>query len=416
MNKTIMLTKQLKHKIYIIIDEYDNFTNGILEGNTTIFKNIVGENGFVKSFYAIIKEYIGMGIVDRFYATGICPITLNSITTGFNISIDISTDPRFNSMIGLTHEEVKTMYKNFDLTELEEKEIYTTMKKNYDGYLFSKDSEERVFNATLVMYLLNNYQSFKKIPETLTDKNITGNYGKIENIIKIQNNEIYKEIISEILETNEITGSLKNEVNINLDITKDDIISLLYYFGYLTIEKIDDMDTVFKIPNLTTKETYNNYFIKILNENNILIDNIREKRCIKEISENYNIEKITKYVSEILKETSNRILIKFDEKYISLLYYTLLRKTTKFHTYLEYPSNNGYIDIFIEGNKKDMNRNILIELKYIKKSDYNETLIKEKYEESKMQVNKYSSDLRLENPIKYIVIFVGNDVKYLEKI
>ena len=73
----------LAHKLYIIIDEYDNFTNSILEGNGERFKSIVGNEGFIKNFYAIIKKYAGYGIVDRVFITGICPITLDSMTTGF---------------------------------------------------------------------------------------------------------------------------------------------------------------------------------------------------------------------------------------------------------------------------------------------------------------------------------------------
>ena len=79
-------TLNLKHKIYIIIDEYDNFINGILEGDAIIFKQVISTNGFVKSFYAVIKEYVGLGVIERFFATGICPITLNSMTSGFNIA------------------------------------------------------------------------------------------------------------------------------------------------------------------------------------------------------------------------------------------------------------------------------------------------------------------------------------------
>ena len=79
--------------MYILIDEYDNFTNGILDGDASLFKNVLDNNGFVKSFYVVIKKYVGLGIVDRFFATGICPITLNSMTTGFNIATDISTSP-----------------------------------------------------------------------------------------------------------------------------------------------------------------------------------------------------------------------------------------------------------------------------------------------------------------------------------
>ena len=103
--------------MYILIDEYDNFTNGILDGDASLFKNVLDNNGFVKSFYVVIKKYVDLGIVDKFFATGICPITLNSMTTGFNIATDISTSPEYNSMIGLTPEEVTGLFKELNLRE-----------------------------------------------------------------------------------------------------------------------------------------------------------------------------------------------------------------------------------------------------------------------------------------------------------
>ena len=171
-----------KHKLYIIIDEYDNFTNAILEGKGDRFKSIVGNEGFIKAFYAVIKKYYGLGIVGRVFITGICPITLDSMTTGFNISTDLSTDIRFNSMIGLTHNEVRDLINNIEVEKQEE--IFNLMLKNYDGYMFNVGFEEKVFNATLVMYFLKNYYDYNKIPTQLLDSNIAFNYGKIGNLIK----------------------------------------------------------------------------------------------------------------------------------------------------------------------------------------------------------------------------------------
>jgi len=165
LSELLNMTKE--HKVYILVDEYDNFTNGILEGDASLFKSVVNENGFIKSFYAIIKEYIGLGVIDRFFATGICPVTLNSMTTGFNIAVDKSIHKDFNTMIGLTHKEVLDLLDELDLTNEEKNTIFEVMKKNYDGYLFSDelDEEVRVFNATLVMYFLKEYITNKEIPK-----------------------------------------------------------------------------------------------------------------------------------------------------------------------------------------------------------------------------------------------------------
>ena len=406
------------NKLYILIDEYDNFTNAILEGNGDRFKNIVGNNGFIKAFYASIKEYIGLGIVDRVFITGICPITLDSMTTGFNIATDISRDIRFATMIGLTHNEVKELSKEIDKEKRDN--IYKLMLDNYDGYLFNKDQESCSFNATLVMYFLKNYYDFNKIPDSLIDVNIAFNYGKVENLIKLYGNNYYKDILNELFKTDKISGSLKEKFNLEYDFTKDDIISLLYYFGYLTIDKaLLGNSLSFRIPNYIMKETYTNYFLHILNNSNITLNQDRQNDLVYELLTTGRIDKLINYVSEILKLADNRTFIKFDEKYIQLLIFAILMNYKEVKTYTEYPTNAGYIDIILFKNSDLSKYNIMIELKYLKKSEYrkNKKLLLMKKEEAIAQLNNYSSDDRIPKDIyKYVVIFIGNKVQLIEKI
>ena len=411
---------KLEEKLYIIIDEYDNFTNAILEGEGTRFKNLVGNEGIVKNFYSTIKEYVGLGIVDRVFMTGICPITLDSMTTGFNIATDISRDIRFTTMIGLTHDEVKSLLN--EVEEEKQEEIYQLMINNYDGYLFNKEQEEKSFNATLVMYFLNYYYAFKKIPDSLIDINIAFNYGKVENLIKLYQNNYYQDILNDLFTTDTVSGILKEKFNLEYDFTKDDVISLLYYFGYLTIgkENIFDNSIQFKIPNQVMKETYNHYFVKILSDMKITFDSNYLRECYKELIVEGKINKITNYIKEILSKVDNRDFIQFDEKYIKLMYFTLLCGNKNFNTYTEYPTNHGYIDVMLFKNGNYSKYDIMIELKYIKKSDYrkNKKLLQIKKEEAKNQINNYVKDERIpkENLKKYIVIFIGEKVELIEEV
>ena len=401
---------KLEHKIYIIVDEYDNFTNAILEGNADKFIKIV--TGTVKSFYSNIKIFIKEGTVERFFATGICPITLDSMTTGFNIATDISTDIEFNSTIGLTHNEVKDLI-NKVVEEKDKDEIYNLMISNYDGYLFNKNADERVFNATLVMYLLNYYERLKKIPEELMDKNIAFNSGKIGKLIELKNNNFYKELLNEIIISEKVNGILKQKFDLLVDFNQDDIISILYYFGYLTIAIDEYGDYYFKIPNEIMKTLYGNYFLKKLEEINIGYDS----KVLSEINEELKrgkIERIANYVSEILKKLDNRDFIKLDEKSLKYLFFAYLINNKNFNVRSEYPSNGGYIDIYLIKNNDLIKNNIMIELKYIKKKDYNEKLLKEKIEEGKVQLIRYSKDERIINVLKYLVVYVGNDLKILD--
>ena len=411
---TFVKELQLDHKLYILIDEYDNFTNAILEGDAQRFKSIVGNEGFIKGFYAAIKEYIGLGVIERFFATGICPITLDSMTTGFNIASDISNDLEFNSMIGLTHEEVKELLNDVVL-EKDREEIYQLMIENYDGYLFHKDASERVFNATLVMYLLNYYQRYQSIPESLMDKNIVSNYGKIGNLLKLQNNSYYEEILEQLLKEGNISGELINNFNLLVPFNQDDIISLLYYFGYLTMKEknVWNEKTVFQIPNKVMKDAYENYFINLVN---LKINEGKEEEYYKELFEEGTIHKLTSYVTEIMNQIDNRMFLNFDEKYIQFIYTILLRHNA-LAVYTEYPCNNGYVDICILAKEDLAKYNVLIELKYLKKKEYNKKEFENKEQEGKTQLENYGKDSRLPTPLKkYLVIFVGRDCKLLEEI
>ena len=133
----------------------DNEKNEKLVGEGVGFERIRRITGYL------------VGTVDRFFATGIAPITLDSMTTGFNIATDITRDARFVSMIGFTKKEIQSIIEEvFEEKTVEEKEeIYEEMKQYYDGYRFSEENEERVFNSTLVMYYLKEYKKNGERPK-----------------------------------------------------------------------------------------------------------------------------------------------------------------------------------------------------------------------------------------------------------
>ena len=121
--------------IYVIIDEYDHFANELLSFKTDLFSSIVSKTGFIRKWYEVLK--IGTeSIVSRIFATGVSPITLDSLTSGFNISTDITRQERFNEMMGFTEDEVRSLIKRTVQDEKEIEKIIKEMKINYNGYLF----------------------------------------------------------------------------------------------------------------------------------------------------------------------------------------------------------------------------------------------------------------------------------------
>ena len=135
-----------QEKIYIIIDEYDHFANELLGFNTEQFRNLVSKNGKVRKWYEILKEGTET-VVDRIFITGVAPITLDSLTSGFNIGTDITQDEEFNEMIGFTEEELKGILKNQEISLKEQVKIIPIMKENYDGYKFCLKAKNQIYNS-----------------------------------------------------------------------------------------------------------------------------------------------------------------------------------------------------------------------------------------------------------------------------
>ena len=420
---------KLENKIYVIIDEYDNFTNGILKGNAERFLAMLTGEGFIKGFYARIKEAIKAGVVDRFFATGIAPITLDSMTTGFNIATDITRNPIFTTMIGFTEQEVQNIIDELipEKTQEEKQEIYETMKKYYDGYRFSEASKEHSFNSTLVMYYLKNYKQLGTPPVKLLDINIAANFTKLGNLLTLEGNNVSKDILEKAIQNQGMEGSIVEKFELGVvPIGEKEIQSLLFYFGYLTIgENTLGLDVKFKIPNYIMAGIYNDYFINLIQQSGVKIDTSKIQEAVHEIALEGKIDKLCKIVEDYLRDLGNISWQRYDEKYVKSYMHAILRLNDLFNVYLEYNvKDNGYIDVAVfKRENTGVKYQAIIELKYIKKEDAKTEKVKKKEIERKRkealnQIEAYSQDTRLpqENMKKFIVIYVGEKLELLEEI
>ena len=187
-------TQKIGEKIYVVIDEYDHFANELLGFNTNQFKNLVSKNGKVRKWYEILKEGTET-VIDRIFITGVAPITLDSLTSGFNIGSDITMDEKFNEMLGFTEAELKTLMENQMISKEKQAEILPIMKENYDGYKFSLYAQEKIYNSNMCLYFLKDYVRLGRIPERLVDMNIASDYSKIGKMLDLCKGENREEII-----------------------------------------------------------------------------------------------------------------------------------------------------------------------------------------------------------------------------
>jgi len=227
------------------------------------FKEAVSKTGFVRKFYEVIKEG-AQSVIDRIFITGIAPVTLDSITSGFNIGKNISMKVETNEMQGFTENEVLKIIEEFKI----KKAILKDMKYSYNGYLFSVDGKERVYNSDMVLYFLTEYLRNNKKPQDIIDTNISSDYKKMENMMRLSPKS--QEIIDEIIEKEGIIGDLVQIFNMEREQKKEDAITLLYYLGYLTIKENTFEGYKLVIPNYVMKklfyESFGNYISREIKE------------------------------------------------------------------------------------------------------------------------------------------------------
>ena len=215
-DKLIMISIQadrLRIPMYLIIDEYDNFTNVVLsEHGEEIYHNMTHASGFYRE---VFKKFKGM--FERIFLTGVSPVTLDDLTSGFNIGWNVSMAPELEKMLGFSTEDVREMFRYYKEVEMlpadcDIEAMITEMKPWYDNYCFAKeclDSDVRVFNCDMVLYYLRNYVSYKRSPEIMLDPNTKTDYKKLNMLIqldKLDGNR--KGVMMDIIEKGEIAATL----------------------------------------------------------------------------------------------------------------------------------------------------------------------------------------------------------------
>ena len=260
--------KNIPLPIYILIDEYDQFANELLSLDADRFQTIVGLSGYVRKYYEIIKYAANMGLVNRFFATGVSPLTVDSLTSGFNITSSLSLETDFHNLLGFKESEVVSILQQVGATKSNIPVLMTDLKAWYNGYKFNPEAEERLYNSDMIMYFASHYEKQQRYPRKMLDANIATDYSKVKKIFNIQGREqefipILKELTTEGVLSAPITEFFNLELN---NFTENDLISLLFYMGWVTIKEESEGEFVFNMPNRVVQELYYNYFIDIIEQ------------------------------------------------------------------------------------------------------------------------------------------------------
>ena len=249
------------YKLYLIIDEYDNFTNIVLnEHGEKVYWALTHASGFYRDIFKLFK-----GMFDRIFMTGVSPVTLDDLTSGFNIGWHISTKPTFNQMLGFSTEDVRDMIVYYKETgkirqDADVEAIIADMKPWYDNYCFAKSAlktQSKVFNCDMVLYYLRNYMETWEAPEQMIDPNTKTDYGKMKKLLQLDKLDgDRKGIIYEIAQKGEILGNIEESFPAKMLVDPKIFVSLLFYYGMLTIKGTRGTRLILGIPNNNVRKQY----------------------------------------------------------------------------------------------------------------------------------------------------------------
>jgi hypothetical protein len=429
---------QKKQKLYVIIDEYDNFANTILsEAGEQEFQKITHGTGFFRTFFNVLKGgTTGTDApISRLFMTGVSPITLDDVTSGFNIASNISLDSDIDEIMGFTQAEVETMieyYRQTGKIRHSTPELLEIMSQWYNHYRFSVHSTREVFNTIHVLYFLKEYMKNSQFPGTLIDHNAGIDYNKLRHLIITdkkgtpQTNGNFSKL-RKIMENDSIHSTIVDSFPVHKLVSPENFISLLYYFGLLTIAGIDEENkAILKIPNEAIKRLYYDYIKETYEETGILtIDLSRYEALMKEMAFNGQWKPLIAYLVEQMETSMGIRDLITGEKALQAFLNVYLGLSALYLVYSEKEPGKGYADLVLEpflAQYPQLKYSYLIEIKYIKPQGKNKALPPEKIkkikEEAEAQLKRYSLDEKFRQVIgqttlkKLILIFSGNRLVY----
>lgn len=361
------------YQLYLIIDEYDNFTNDILnkEGETN-YHALTHASGFYRNVFKLFKPNF-----TRIMMMGVSPVTLDDLTSGYNIATSLPLRPEFNMMLGFSEDEVREMiryYQDARMIKGDEDEIIADMKPWYDNYCFSEDSfftDPKMFNTDMVINYLNYYVQVGHAPKEHLDKNAKTDYKKLKNLVKTDDRR--REIVRNIIEQGFILGNIKDSFPAERITEDNNFVSLLYYYGMLTIAGVRGARLKLGIPNNNIRLQYYGYLrAEYERKQSINISALQNgfdsaafdgdwKPLINTITDAYRDNSTVRSMIE-----GERNIQGFMSAFLSLAPYYLVAP--------EVELNHGYCDFFFlpdHSRYPDVAHSYILELKYLKSDAIN---------------------------------------------
>lgn len=395
--------------LYLIIDEYDNFTNTVLnEQGEKVYWAITHADGFYRD---VFKKFKGM--FERIFITGVSPVTLDDVTSGFNIGWHISTKPEFNQMLGFSLEEVRKMFAYYKEvggipTTSDIEVMIDEMKPWYDNYCFSEDAlknQSKVFNCDMVIYYLRNYMDRGEAPKQMIDPNTMTDYNKMKKLLlldKLDGNR--KGIIRTIAETGQIVTSLENTFPASRLTNPQTFTSLLFYYGMLTIKDTFGDMLILGIPNNNVRKQYYGYLLEQYQEEKF-VDLTQMKILFTYMALEGKWRDALEAMAKAYEDVSSVRDGIESERNLQGFFMAYLNLNNYYYTAPELELNHGYCDFFLLPNLTHYatKHSYILELKVLSKKDYEAkpedgklSKAEVQWQEAEEQIKRYAMAPRVE--------------------
>ena len=418
-------------RIYLFIDEYDHFTNAILSDIESLhrYTDETHGEGYLRAFFNKIKAGTYSSI-ERCFITGVSPVTMDDLTSGFNIGTNYSLTPEFNEMIGFTEEEVRQMLTYYSTTSPfnhSVDELIEIMKPWYDNYCFAEEcyGETTMYNSNMVLYFVKNYIQRGKAPRDMVENNIRIDYEKLRMLIRKDKEFAHDaSIIQTLVSEGYVTGELKKgfpAINIT---NPDNFVSLLYYFGMLTISGTYEGKTKLTIPNQVVREQIYTYLLSTYNEAELNFSSYEKNELASALAYRGDWKAYFGYIADCLKHYTSQRDKQKGEFFVHGFTLAMTAQNRFYRPISEQDTQAGYVDIFLcplLDIYSDMKHSYIVELKYAKYKD-SESRVEELRQEAIAQANRYADTDTVKRAVgttqlhKIVVVYKGMDMPICEEI
>lgn len=419
-------------EIYLFIDEYDHFTNKIL-AEPNCLKDYMSEThgtGYLRNFFDTVKGGTYSSI-KRVFITGVSPVTLDDLTSGFNIGTNYSLSFEFNEMVGFTEQEVREMLAYYSTVcpyRHSIDELIELMKPWYDNYCFAREvyGKTSVYNPNMVLYFLYNYIDNKgSLPSNMIEDNIRVDYNKLRMLIRrdkefAHDASVIQQLVTEGFVADELKAGFPAESIGN----PDNFTSLLYYFGMVSIGGTYKGKTKFVIPNEVVREQIFTYLLDTYKENDLSFESYEKGNLGSDLAYDGAWKPYFQYIADALARFASQRDRQKVEAFVHGFTLAMTCQCRYYRPISELDNQGGYADIFLSPLTDiftDMQDSYVIELKYAK-SSATDAEVERKHQEAKEQVCRYADSETVKSAIKtttlhkIVVLFRGIDMVVCEEV